>query len=219
MQRAQRGWYIEGVKNQTKGQSDNSAIEDNQNRMQDGGRTVGAVNKDTLFIDGLTGLPTHLELARQLSVSASPIAVFFDIDALVRLTDMCGFRASDEAIIRVGRIIQERAATLDLPAFRIGGDEFLVTLRGQTHANAVEFAQTTLAAVSTARIEYRRADDPSREHIVVNAVICRVSWRIEPNISRAREWFAEKIWKAKMGDIRRCGVIADEAEGLPTWAA
>lgn len=174
---------------------------------------------EPVIIDGLTGLPTHRALARQIPVSGSPFAVFFDIDALVRLTDMCGFRASDEAIICVGRIIHERATTLDLPAFRIGGDEFLVILQDRTHAEAVEFAQSTLSAVSTARIEYRRADDPSREHVVLNAVICRVSRRIEPNISRAREWFAEQIWNAKMGDIHRCGVIADRAEGLPAWAA
>jgi diguanylate cyclase (GGDEF)-like protein len=171
-----------------------------------------------MAIDGLTGLPTHRELGQQLSASATPLAVFFDIDALVRLSDMHGWRSSDEAIIRVAHLIRDQAAALGCSAFRVGGDEFLVVLEGRGHERALAFARSTLSAVSAARIEYRRADDPSREHLAVNAAVCRVSARVDSNIAQAREWLADQIWNAKQGDIHRFEVIADAGDEIPPWA-
>ena len=171
-----------------------------------------------MSIDGLTGLPTHRELAAHLSVSAVPFAAFFDIDALVWLTHIFGYQASDAAIIRVAGMIRDRAAALGCPTFRIGGDEFLAVLDGRTHDQAVEFARSTLSLVSAARIEYRRADDPARNHLALNAVVCRVTRRIEVNPSQVAEWFADQIWKARGGDLRRCEVLADMGDDLPPWA-
>ena len=169
-------------------------------------------------IDGLTGLPTREELALLLAASTTPFAVFFDIDALVQLTHMCGYLSSDDAIIRVARIVRDRAAALGYPVFRIGGDEFLVVLEGGTHSQARAFARSVLTTVSTARIEYCRFDDPSRDHLALNAVVCRVSPRLGSHLAEAHDWFADQIWKAKQGDVHRFGVVADAGEGVPPWA-
>ena len=100
----------------------------------------------------------------------------------------------------------------------MGGDEFLVLLEGQTHAQALALTRSIVAAVSAARIEYQRADDPTRRHLALNAVVARVTAQIGPQISAVRDWLAGQIWEAKQHDHRRIEVIADAGEDLPPWA-
>lgn len=169
-------------------------------------------------MDGLTGLPTYREVARHLQHGATPFGVVFDIDSLVWLTDMFGYQSSDEAIVKVGRLVQEVARQESGVTFRIGGDEFLVVLpEGYSHDRALAFARDVLRRVAELEIPYLRADNPSRRRLAVNAVVCRVSAGLTANVRSVREWIQDMIWTAKQGDVHRVEVIADAGETVPPW--
>lgn len=169
-------------------------------------------------MDGLTGLPTHKEVARYLKVGAMPFAAIFDIDALAWLTSWYGYQGSDEAIVTVGKAIQEAASIASGSTFRIGGDEFLVVLpEACQHDRALAFAHDVIRTVTQLEIPYCRVDDPSRRRLTVNAVVCRVGAGLTSNAHAARAWIHEAIWRAKEGDVHRVEVVADAGDALPPW--
>ena len=80
------------------------------------------------------------ELARARRDNLPLALLMIDIDHFKQLNDTYGHPAGDEIIRRVGRLIQSRARSGDLPC-RYGGEEFLLVLPNMTLATAVERAE------------------------------------------------------------------------------
>lgn len=80
------------------------------------------------------------ELARARRDNLPLALLMIDIDHFKQLNDTYGHPAGDEIIRRVGRLIQSRARSGDLPC-RYGGEEFLLVLPNMALATAVERAE------------------------------------------------------------------------------
>lgn len=91
----------------------------------------------SLARDGLTGLLTRTSLetiiGRELTIASSSgyaiSLIVLDIDYFKSINDNYGHNAGDEVLRKVAKIIQESIRATDF-AFRYGGEEFLVVLKG-----------------------------------------------------------------------------------------
>ena len=106
--------------------------------------------------DALTGLANVRGLETQLAAQVAeadaegrPLSVLFlDVDHLKRLNDRLGHQAGSEALRRVGQALATVTGPSGAQAYRFGGDEFVVVVRG----GEVE----ALALAEAAREETRR---------------------------------------------------------------
>jgi diguanylate cyclase (GGDEF)-like protein len=172
-----------------------------------------------MTLDGLTGLPTYADVAFVLGGGTAPFGVFVDIDGLVHATAHFGYAHSDEVIVRVSEVVA--GACRDFAhsqVFRVDGDEFLAIVPEASHEDALELARSIIARVSALGLAYARRDVPSRRHVTANVVVSRVTAALVPQIQAVREWSAEQVLRAKVGDAGRTEVVADAGEGLPPWA-
>ena len=96
------------------------------------------------FVDGLTGVKNklaYLESLRDLEIHAKEDSyegyglVVFDLNGLKEVNDTLGHDAGDEYIKSACRLICETYN--HSPVFRIGGDEFVVILKGSDFENRV----------------------------------------------------------------------------------
>lgn len=94
--------------------------------------------------DSLTGLPNHRAfhegLDRSLSVGEQVSLVMVDLDGLKRTNDELGHQAGDELIKALAQGL-ERTLCDGQAAYRIGGDEFAVVLRGGRAMDGFYLAQ------------------------------------------------------------------------------
>jgi diguanylate cyclase (GGDEF)-like protein len=99
-------------------------------------------------IDDLTGLYTRrafYEFANLLSNSsrrngAHVSMIIMDIDNFKEINDSYGHAAGDNALMKVGKILQERLRRSDISG-RIGGEEFAILLPGTTLEQSVQIAE------------------------------------------------------------------------------
>lgn len=162
-------------------------------------------------MDGLTGLPGPRDLAAHLDTRPRGFGVFFDVDGLIWLNDEQGFAPTDAVLVRLAQHVDAHARAATGRAFRVAGDEFLVCLaETSAHAEAMSLAHAVLGAVRALALPYARRDQPSRRHVALNAVVCRLD---EPALRREgrSEWVANWIWRAKGCDRGRFEVVADAA--------
>lgn len=103
---------------------------------------AASARQDAL-IDPLTGLPNRRAFDEAIIACRAdvdrgdhPMMVVLDLDQLKGINDRAGHAAGDEAIRTTAQAIGERIRSDDR-AFRIGGDEFAVILRGGD-ATAIE---------------------------------------------------------------------------------
>ncbi len=101
-------------------------------------------------LSNVRGLDAHLEReARAAQREGRPLSLlFFDVDHLKRLNDRLGHQAGSEALRRVGQALATAVSDAPARAYRFGGDEFVVVLRGD--------AADALALADAARAEARR---------------------------------------------------------------
>jgi diguanylate cyclase (GGDEF)-like protein/putative nucleotidyltransferase with HDIG domain len=106
--------------------------------------------------DPLTGLRNHRafheDLARELqrvSRTEAPLAlVLIDLDDLKAVNDENGHQAGDERLQALAEAIRATQRAGDC-AYRVGGDEFAITLPGTRAYGAMEFAQRLRAATQS----------------------------------------------------------------------
>ena len=156
--------------------------------------------------------------AHLLRDGSTPFGVVLDIDGLVWATHLLGHAHSDDILVHVSRVVDAAAKDMGGEAFRIGGDEFLIVLPGATHDEALDVARSMIDQVAALRLDYAREDDATRRHVAVNAVVCRIAASLTVNITAVRDWIADMIWAAKVGNKLFVGVVADAGTELPAWA-
>jgi diguanylate cyclase (GGDEF)-like protein len=106
--------------------------------------------------DPLTGLRNHRafheDLARELqrvSRTEAPLAlVLIDLDDLKAVNDSSGHQAGDERLQALAEAIRATQRAGDC-AYRVGGDEFAITLPATRAYGAMEFAQRLRAATQS----------------------------------------------------------------------
>ena len=97
------------------------------------------------YFDALTGLPNryqlnewlNTELKQAQSQGSSGVVLLINLDDLKMLNDTCGHSFGDKIIIEAGNKIVESVATRGFIA-RIGGDEFVVVLKGEYKRASIE---------------------------------------------------------------------------------
>jgi len=118
---------------------------------------------DAALTDGLTGLKNRLALDSELDAevaraerSEKPFSVVIgDLDHFKSVNDRLGHRAGDDALVRVGEILERHRRSMDSIA-RTGGEEFTILLPEATEHEAYLVSERLLAAV-----EHAFEDDPA----------------------------------------------------------
>lgn len=99
--------------------------------------------------DPLTGCYNRRYLAEmdeEMSASDSPWGcLFIDIDHFKQYNDEFGHQMGDNTLIRMSRFLM-RQVRAEEPVVRVGGDEFVILLRGSSEAQAMMVAQRMQAA-------------------------------------------------------------------------
>jgi diguanylate cyclase (GGDEF)-like protein/PAS domain S-box-containing protein len=108
--------------------------------------------------DPLTGCFNRRYLAEmdmELSPSDSPWgALYIDIDHFKTYNDTHGHQMGDNTLIRMSRFLM-RQVRAEEPVIRVGGDEFVILLRGATEAQTIMVAQRMQsAALRTAPVPF-----------------------------------------------------------------
>jgi diguanylate cyclase (GGDEF)-like protein len=111
--------------------------------------------EEAAFTDHLTGLANRRRFERQLEREVSRTRRFnrpfclllLDIDLFKRVNDTYGHDVGDDAIRRLGNVVQAGTRGIDTAA-RIGGEEFGVILTETDFAHGLEVAQRLRANVS-----------------------------------------------------------------------
>lgn len=86
------------------------------------------------YHDSMTQLfnKRYLENCRAAFESKSSVGiVYFDIDNLKKMNDICGHESGDEVIIKTADFVR-KYQTGDNPGFRMGGDEFMLVVSDKT---------------------------------------------------------------------------------------
>ncbi|CAM4018948.1 EAL domain-containing protein [Deinococcus frigens] len=101
--------------------------------------------------DLLTGLPSRLRLERELDEAVGRheafTLLFIDVDGFKMVNDTLGHSAGDEVLREFAARLRAALKTRDLAA-RIGGDEFVVVVKGTSPTWATVLAQQLLAGLA-----------------------------------------------------------------------
>lgn len=102
-------------------------------------------------IDGMTGLynrSKYLDLvAHPYSTEESIAVIFWDINGLKRINDTLGHEYGDQLIVVISESIKAVSSPSER-AYRIGGDEFVMIMRGGTEKTAQQKIQQWLESIS-----------------------------------------------------------------------
>ena len=111
--------------------------------------------EEEAFTDHLTGLANRRRFERQLEREVNrtlrherPFCLLMlDLDNFKRLNDSFGHSTGDEAIRRIGKVLQEGTRGIDLAA-RIGGEEFALVLVETSLGGGLEVAERLRASIN-----------------------------------------------------------------------
>lgn len=112
-------------------------------------------------IDPLTGLGNRRELDHRLARlgteadAAAPISVMMiDVDHFKSYNDGYGHLAGDQCLKQIAALVTAELRSINDSAFRFGGEEFLIVLKGTEICEAIEVAERLRQAVETAAIPH-----------------------------------------------------------------
>lgn len=147
--------------------------------------------RQAAITDGLTGLFNRQYLNGFLSlasdVSGMAGVIMLDINGLKQVNDQQGHQAGDRLIVNTVELIRSSVRADDL-VFRVGGDEFVILIRGN-EAVALERVAERLTAVS----ELSTYGDPDKPCFSFG-----VAWASEaPNLDRLMALADQRMYELK----------------------
>ncbi|WP_051275257.1 diguanylate cyclase [Aestuariibacter salexigens] len=112
--------------------------------------------------DALTGLPNRRSLESMVSDIESSrntliSLLVIDIDYFKQYNDHYGHQAGDECLESIGQLLTENTRGDSETAFRFGGEEFLIVLRGESIETARIVAERIRANVEKAQMEHEKS--------------------------------------------------------------
>jgi diguanylate cyclase len=99
----------------------------------------------------LTGFRRALEGPEGAADVTQRVLLAVDVDYFKRINDTHGHVVGDKVLMKVARILSETLASEDVAA-RVGGDEFVVLLRGKPLSHAAALGERIRAAAQSSRI-------------------------------------------------------------------
>ena len=158
-------------------------------RLADTDALTGLANRRVLF-------PALEAALAEAGAAGAPLSLaFLDLDGFKRINDSHGHARGDEVLVQVARAIEAALRPAD-SAFRYGGDEFCILMRGtaqaEAEANCLRLADTISAALggllqlSGGIASAGPGDYPSAEEILRRADRAMYSRKRSDNISLLR---------------------------------
>ncbi len=128
-----------------------SAVMGDLHSVNDSLQAARAAAEEQALTDALTGLANRRALEQALAQAAENAAkggqafalAHLDLDFFKSVNDTHGHAAGDHALIEVARILRQETRRQDLVA-RVGGDEFVLILRGLTEPEKLDDLATRI---------------------------------------------------------------------------
>jgi diguanylate cyclase (GGDEF)-like protein len=160
--------------------------------------------EEAAFTDHLTGLANRRRFERQLErevtrtlrYSRPFCLLLLDIDHFKRVNDTYGHDAGDEAIRRLGNILQVGTRGIDTAA-RIGGEEFAVILTETDFEGGIEVAERLRQAIKTA--EFPTAENITASFGVAEFPLCAQTGRELIAVADAALYEAKRQGRDRVG--------------------
>lgn len=160
-------------------------------------------------VDELTRLPNRValrvradELEAKPQVEHSSALILLDIDHFKTINDEHGHQAGDDVLAALGLLLSD-AVRGDDTAYRLGGEEFAVLVRGAEIAQAIELAQRLLDRAREATLAGHRVTLSAG--VAVSPAGQPVSWkrlfaRADAALYQAKEDGRDRVKAALGGD-------------------
>ena len=134
---------------------------------------------------------------RRSQPSSEPVAlVYCDLDGFKELNDAHGHAVGDEVLARFGRVLAASVREDDV-AFRVGGDEFALVLRGCSEQDARAVVERALAAW-----DEERKDDPAAASVEASFGIALSLGSASPAVEHLLRRADEAMYEAKRSHTR-----------------
>lgn len=172
-------------------------------------------------MDPLTSLLTHREWPEyQAGLVAADLTeeincILFDIDGLIWLNDQFGHEHGDMVIAKLAIWLAEQIlnyqstqvgeSVIQSQLFRVGGDEFLLCLKGLRLDLAISLAKEIVKSCEGLQLPYRRLDNP-RDFLALNAVVFPLSGHLD--IAQLRNRASDAIYQQKLAQNQFFSVVA-----------
>jgi diguanylate cyclase (GGDEF)-like protein len=163
-------------------------------------------------MDQLTGLPVRADLAEllgsRLRAGETTPGMFFDIDGLAGMTHEFGWKASDAALVRIARWLQDRTADAGAHVLRVGGDEFIVLLPGGSIDGAKALAALLVMECQTLGLPYSHPMN-ARRTFAISAALFYADAGFAERVLEVCEACRDRILDRKRATGTDHAVVAD----------
>jgi diguanylate cyclase (GGDEF)-like protein/putative nucleotidyltransferase with HDIG domain len=168
---------------------------------------------EAALTDALTGLKNRLALDQELSAeieralrAGQPLSVVIgDLDHFKTVNDRLGHRAGDDALVRVGAILERERRKGDSIA-RTGGEEFTILLPAASEHQAYLISERLRAAV-----EREFAEDPATLTFSFGVATYPAHGRSADSVLEAAD---QALYAAKALGRNRCVIFNDEISAI-----
>ncbi len=187
-------------------------------RLEDARRAAEA----QALADPLTGLANRRALELALNVVSQEMAnggpgfalAHLDLDRFKQVNDTCGHAAGDRVLVRVAQVLRDGVRRNDLAA-RVGGDEFVLLLRGMTDDGALRDFGARLISRIEAPIDLGDSSSPPGQKVGVSASIgfALPAPGLRPDPDRLLSLADGALYASKRRGRARCTVRRMRADG------
>ena len=160
------------------------------------------------MMDQLTGLAGRNEFLRWLERAGRTVSgIYLDIDGFNGVTYTFGHLEGDRILTELGSWLAQRASSLGLEPFRVGGDEFLLTGNALTGDRAWEIANDLVRESQTLGFPYAH---PLKTRTVfsLSAVIFPAKSADHGQLRESLDQLDTSLYLSKQATGRDFGVVA-----------